>query len=96
LDKPRKEAHNNLGYKESPHSFQQLGSEPHKYSPGDVGYLLTIATYSTMMSAKTRQGSSALKKIKEFCLINKKKNDEIRKQQEEEEKRRKDEEEATW
>ncbi len=49
-----------------------------------------------MMSAKTRQGSSALKKIKEFCLINKKKNDEIRKQQEEEEKRRKDEEEATW
>jgi hypothetical protein len=46
------------------------------------------------MFSKTRQGSSALKKIKEFCLINKKKNNKIRKQQEEEEKCRKDEEEA--
>ncbi len=94
FDKPRKEAHNNLRYKELPHSLQQLGSKPRNYLPGNVGYSSTIVTYSTMMSAKTRQGSSALKKIEKFRLINKKKNDKIRKQQEEEEKHRKDEEEA--
>ncbi len=47
-----------------------------------------------MATRANQQGSNALKKIEELCLLNKKKNDEIRKQQEEEEKRKKDEEEA--
>jgi hypothetical protein len=45
-----------------------------------------------MISARNRQGNTALKQIEELRLTNKKKNDEIRKKQEEEEKRKKDEE----
>jgi hypothetical protein len=44
-----------------------------------------------MISARNRQGNTALKQIEELRLT-KKKNDEIRKKQEEEEKRKKDEE----
>ncbi len=45
-----------------------------------------------MMSARTRQGSNAIKKIEELRLNKKKKNNEIQKHLEEEEKQKKDKE----
>jgi hypothetical protein len=81
-------------HKEVPHFLQQIGSVLLKHLKGAQNYLGMIVTHSSMMLARTRQGSNAIKKIEELHLNNKKKNNKIQKQQEEEEKQKKDKEEA--
>jgi DNA anti-recombination protein RmuC len=75
-----------------PHFLQQIGSVLLKHSKDAQNYLWRIVTYCNMMSARTRQGSNAIKKIEELRLNKKKKNNEIQKHLEEEEKQKKDKE----
>jgi hypothetical protein len=77
---------------------------PFPTKPATMATMTTVATTTAtktkdpskkeidaaMISARTRQASTALKQIEELRLTNKKKNNKARKQQEEDEKRRKD------